>query len=143
MAAKKKSSKAMDYIVSRLKQNPNVEYASVKKGAAKKRLTVYPIMFGRAMLLLGLVKPAKKKAKKGSRRPKKKRTKRGPGRPRKASGRGPGRPRKVGRRGRPSKASSPIAAVQDLVSIVEEHARSNRELRETLEKVRHMITRVL
>ena len=137
MAAKKNST-AMDYIVSRLKRNPKVEYASVKKGAAKKRLTVYPIMYGRAKLLLGLVKAGQGKSKKA------KATKRGPGRPRKTTKRGPGRPRKaIGRGGRPSKASSPIAAVQDLVSIVEGHARSNRELRETLEKVRNMIDRVL
>ena len=148
MAAKKKS-KAMDYIVSYLKKNPKVEYAAVKEGAAKKRLTIHPIMYGRAKLLLGLVKAGQgktkkaKAAKRGPGRPRKT-AKRGPGRPRKTSGRGPGRPRKTsGRRGRPRKVTGAFAAVQDLVSNLEGHVRENRELQETLVKVRDMIDRVL
>ncbi len=86
MAAKKKSRKKttarskkptpFDFIVAALKRNPKAVYASIRDRAAKKRLTIYPVMFGRAKLLLGLVKAKPKK--------KAKVAKRGPGRPRKS-----------------------------------------------------------
>ena len=117
----KKSTKAMDFIVAQLKRNPKVSYADVKDRAAKKRLTVYPIMYGRAKALLGLVPVAKRGSKK------KKVAKRGPGRPRKTSGR----------------AATPMTAVQDLVATVENHARENAEMRKTLIKIRDLIDRVV
>lgn len=67
-------SSAMDFIVAALKKNKKAAYADIKAAADKKGLTIYPIMFGRAQLLLGIAKPRKKKA-----------GKRGPGRRRKAN----------------------------------------------------------
>jgi len=59
MAAKKQT--PMDFIVARLKKNPDIEYAKLKQAADKKKLAIFPIMFGRAKLMLGLTKPKKKK----------------------------------------------------------------------------------
>jgi hypothetical protein len=50
----------MDFLVSALKRNPNAVYADLKAKADEKKLPVYPIMFGRAKALLGLVKSAKR-----------------------------------------------------------------------------------
>ena len=55
MAAKKENP-AMDLIVDMLKKNRGTSYAEIKEAAAKKKLDVYPIMFGRAQALLGIVK---------------------------------------------------------------------------------------
>jgi hypothetical protein len=122
----------MDFIVAQLKRNPKVAYADVKERASKKRLEIYPIMYGRAKALLGLVPVAARGESKSNK--KNKITKRGPGRPRGATGRRPGRPPKI---------SAPLAAVQDLVSNIEAHARENADLRDTLTKIRTMIDRIL
>ena len=60
MAAKKP---AFEFVVAQLKKNPKVAYADVHAAAEKKGYTIYPIMYGRAKRLLGLVaaKPSKKK----------------------------------------------------------------------------------
>jgi len=83
----KKPSAAMEFIVDSLKRNRGAAYKDIKANAEKKRLKVFPIMFGRAQALLGIVKSAPrgqgkfakaKAAAAGSMLPK-----RGPGRPRK------------------------------------------------------------
>lgn len=135
--AGKKPNPAMDFIVAQLKRNPKVSYADIKERATKKRLTIYPVMYGRAKLLLGMVSVSKRRS------GKKKASKRGPGRPRKVTGRGPGRPRKTGSRGRPRSASAQITAVQDLVATVEKHARENADMRDALIKIRALIDRVV
>ncbi len=56
MAAKKLT--AMDFILAQLKKNKGVAYADVKAAAQKKGLVVWPIMYGRAKALLGLVPSA-------------------------------------------------------------------------------------
>ena len=50
----------LDYIMFRLKKDPNVSYGAVKEGADKKGYKIYPIMYGRAKNLLGLA-PSKPK----------------------------------------------------------------------------------
>ena len=55
MAAKKQSP-AMDFILDYLKKNRKAAYADVKSAAEGKKLKVFPIMFGRAQALLGIVK---------------------------------------------------------------------------------------
>lgn len=52
----KKKNHAFEFLTRTLKKNGNAVYADVAKAAAKRGLTVYPVMFGRAKLLLGLVK---------------------------------------------------------------------------------------
>jgi len=85
--AAKKNNPAMDFIVDSLKSNKAATYAEIKEAADKKKLKIFPIMFGRAQALLGIVKQAprgqgkaaKAKAAAASGAPK-----RGPGRPPKA-----------------------------------------------------------
>ncbi len=74
--ASKKTAAGMKLILAKLKKNPKVSYADVKAAAEKKKLTVYPIIYGRAKLLLGHVKAGSGKTKTTN-----KTAKRGPGRP--------------------------------------------------------------
>ena len=69
--ATKKPSPAMEFVVAALKKNPKVEYASLKESAAKKGLTIFPIVYGRAKALLGLVPVAPRGSKKKKAIPKK------------------------------------------------------------------------
>jgi len=48
----------MGFIVALLKDNPKATYAEVRAGAEKRGLEVYPIMYGRAQAMLGLVRVA-------------------------------------------------------------------------------------
>ena len=88
--AAKKTNPAMDFIVDALKSNRSAAYKDIAEAAAKKKLTIYPIMFGRAQALLGIVKAAPRgqgkmaKAKAAKAAPAAAApAKRGPGRPRK------------------------------------------------------------
>lgn len=90
--AAKKSNPAMDFIVESLKKDRKAAYKDIAEAASKKDLKVYPIMFGRAQALLGIVKSAPRgqgkaaKASKASKAPAAAAAapaKRGPGRPRK------------------------------------------------------------
>lgn len=56
--AAKKSNPAMDFIVDSLKSNRSAAYKDIAEAAAKKKMKIYPIMFGRAQALLGIVKAA-------------------------------------------------------------------------------------
>jgi hypothetical protein len=56
----KKSNPAMDFLVAELKKNKKAPYADIKAKADEKKLSLYPIMFGRAQALLGIVKSAKR-----------------------------------------------------------------------------------
>ena len=58
--ATKKSNSAMDFLVAELKKNRKAAYADIKAAADKKGLQLYPIMFGRAQAMLGIVKSAKR-----------------------------------------------------------------------------------
>jgi hypothetical protein len=60
MAAQKAPSPALEFLVDSLKRNPKAVYADLKAKADEKKLKVFPVMFGRAKLLLGLVKAAKR-----------------------------------------------------------------------------------
>ena len=61
---RKTTSPAMDFIIAQLKKEPTVEYRTVKDRADERGMTIYPIMYGRAKALLGLVptRPRKEKA---------------------------------------------------------------------------------
>ena len=97
MAAKDGAS-ALEFIREQFKKDPGVSFADVKAAAEKRGFKIYPIMYGRAMMLEGLVKGGGAKKKRG--RPKGSKNKpktmatggfairRGPGRPRKNVDRG-------------------------------------------------------
>jgi hypothetical protein len=50
----------MEFLVDSLKRNPKAAYSDLKAKADDKKLKVFPIMFGRAQLLLGIVKGSKR-----------------------------------------------------------------------------------
>ncbi len=129
--ASKKTKAGMDFLLEELKKNKHAEYRDLKEKADKKRVTIYPIMFGRAKSLLGLVKTAPRGQGKAR---KKAAAKRGPGRPRKHA------PRTAARR---SSGGDAAAAVQELVGMMNATSKENAQLRATLERVREMIDRVL
>ena len=112
----KKASPAMEFLVAALKKNPKISYADVKDAAAKKGLTLYPIMYGRAQALLGLVKVSPRGSKK----------KRGPGRPPKFGRRGPGRPRKQ---------TSAVDSLEAMIADMKEVARDRDRYRRALEQI--------
>jgi len=126
MAAKKNKA-GMDLIVAALKRNPKISYAAVKESASKKRLTIYPIMYGRAKALLGLVPVSARGSKK------------------KAAKRGPGRPRKVGRRGpgRPRKQSSPLDSLEAMITDMKGVARDRDRYRKALEQISQILDAVV
>lgn len=97
--ADNKSNPAMEFIVDSLKSDRSAAYKDIAEAAAKKKLKIYPIMFGRAQALLGIVKAAPRGQGKAAKAAKAKAAKaaapaaaapallapvkRGPGRPRK------------------------------------------------------------
>lgn len=88
--AAKKVSPAMEFIVEQLKKNRKIGYAEIKEAAEAKKLKVFPIMFGRAQALLGIVKMSPRGQGKAARAKAATASpdmlgvvKRGPGRPRK------------------------------------------------------------
>jgi hypothetical protein len=58
--AAKKNTEGLAFIVEALKHHKTATYGEIKEAAAKKGLTIWPVMFGRAQLLLGHVKGAKR-----------------------------------------------------------------------------------
>ena len=127
MAAKKKSGpEAMKFIVAALKKNKNAAYVDIRAKAEKKRLTIYPIMYGRAKALLGLVPMAKRGEGKAKKAAAKRATagaapKRAPGRPRKSAGGG---------------SADSIAAV---VSALQEGGRERDRYRKAIEQIRAIV----
>lgn len=125
MAAKKKKNvEGMAHILTSLKRNRAASYADIKASADKKGLTVYPIMFGRAKLLLGHVKAGKGKAKakaamaaKGPRR-------------------GPGRPRKGG-------DAMQLDGLESMLAVVRNTQRDLGRFRGALEKIQGILADVL
>jgi hypothetical protein len=87
--AAKKVSPAMEFIVEQLKKNRKIGYAEIRAAADAKKLKVFPIMFGRAQALLGIVKMSPRGQGKQARAKAiavPGMVKRGPGRPRKDAG---------------------------------------------------------
>lgn len=127
MAAKKQSS-GFDFVLDRLKKKRNATYAEIKESADKKGIKIYPILYGRAQALLGIVKSAKRG--KGKARAKKKAVRRGRPPKRAASRRGPGRPRKT---------ASALDSLEGLITGLKEVQRDRDQLRTALEKIQGII----
>lgn len=138
MAAKKNPS-GMKFILTHLEQNRKAAYSDVRAAAEKKGLVIYPIMYGRAQALLGIVKSSPR----GSKKKAAAKSGRGPGRPPKI-GRGPGRPPKLRRGpGRPRKESNPLDALQAMVANYRDNAREIERMRKVLETIRDLCDRQL
>jgi hypothetical protein len=123
--ATKKQSPAMEFVVAALQKEPALDYGTVRAAAIKKGLTIFPIMYGRAKALLGLVPVAprgtKKKAKKA-----------------------PIPPRgKVVRRNDRVGSAGPLDSLQDLIADMQAVARDRDRYREALEQIGKIIDAAL
>ncbi len=123
MAAKKKNP-GYEFIVAALKKNPKIEYGAVRDGAQKKRLKIFPIMFGRAKAQLGLVKSKPRKKTKATKAPKAVLVKRGPGRPRK-------------------KAAAFDGTLESIVAAVKSGEKDKARYRSALERIQGILADVL
>jgi hypothetical protein len=119
--AAKKNTEGLAFIVETLKHRKAATYAEIKEAAAKKGLTIWPVMFGRAQALLGHVKVAKRGTGKHAQASAAKAGRPMPAMPAK---RGPGRPRKNPQpasngespRGRQPDATSKSGQVRELLN---------------------------
>lgn len=53
-------SPTMEFVISELRKDPDISFADVRDRAAARGLTIYPIVYGRAKGLLGLVPTARR-----------------------------------------------------------------------------------
>ena len=129
--AAKKTNPGFDFIVAALKKNPKATYKDIAAAAAKKKLKVFPIMFGRAQAMLGIVKQAKRgKGKAAKAKAKAKAVKATPAK------RGPGRPRKN---------AAPVldGSLESIVAAVKTSERDKARYRGALEKIQAILADAL
>jgi hypothetical protein len=129
--AAKKTNPVMEFIVAALKADRKATYKDIAEAAAKKKLKTYPIMFGRAQALLGIVKSAP----------------RGQGKMAKAKAkaqtagivrRGPGRPPKVR-----SAATGFDGTIEGIVAAVKSSEQAKSRYRTALERIQSILADVL
>lgn len=129
--AAKKGNPAFDFIVAQLEKDRNVAYADIAAAAGKKGLQIYPIMFGRAKALLGLVKVARRGEGKAAKAAGTARGRAAPGR------RGPGRPRKS------AAAAADSGSIEGIVAAVKASQQEKDRYRSALEKIQQVLAGVL
>jgi len=127
--AAKKTNPGFDFIVAALKKNPKATYKDIAAAAAKKKLKVFPIMFGRAQAMLGIVKQAKRGKGKAA-KAKAKAVKATPAK------RGPGRPRK-------NAAPALDGSIESIVAAVKSSERDKARYRGALEKIQTILADAL
>lgn len=121
----------MDFIVESLKNDRNAAYRDIAEAAAKKKLKIYPIMFGRAQALLGYVKMSP----------------RGQGKMARAKAAAAGQPVKRGP-GRPPKAKAASFAgfdgtLEGIVAAVKGSEQAKARYRAALEKIQGILADAL
>lgn len=124
-----------------LRKNNDVTYAEVRAKAESKGLPIYPIMYGRAKALEGLVKVAPRGSGKQAKAKAKAMAmaKRGPGRPPKAK---VGRPPKRGP-GRPRKQANVADALGSVVAAIKDNAQATERYRRALERMSEILNEAL
>ena len=137
--AAKKSNPAMDFIVDSLKQNRAAQYKDIAEAAAKKKIKIYPIMFGRAQALLGIVKSAKRGEGKAARLK--------AGLPAVAGAapakRGPGRPRKVVAAAAVAAPASFDGSIAGIVAAVKASEQARARYQTALTRIQAILAEVL
>jgi hypothetical protein len=135
--AAKKSNPAMDFIVDSLKSNRSAAYKDIAEAAAKKKMKIYPIMFGRAQALLGIVKAAPRGQGKVA---KAKAALAAPAAPAAPVKRGPGRPRK-----NPVVAAAPAfdGTLDGIISMVKNSEQAKARYHAALSKIQAILADVL
>ena len=125
-----KGKAAFAFVKKYLEKKPGAPFAEVSKAAEKKGHKVWPIVYGRAQLLLGQAgdpKPKKAAGNKAGRGAKRLAS------PLSATGRrGPGRPRKA-------VSGAPSDAVESLIIHIRELEQERDELRHKLAQVRDLV----
>ena len=132
--AAKKTSHGFDFIVAALKKNPKAAYKDIAAAAAKKKLKVFPVMFGRAQAMLGIVKQAARGKGKVAKAKAKAKAQAGTG----VVKRGPGRPRKN---------AAPVAkldgSLESIVAAVKSSEQAKARYRGALEKIQAILSSAL
>ena len=118
----------MEFLIESLKKNKKASYADIKAKADEKKLKLFPIMFGRAQALLGIVKSAKR----GQGKMAKARAAKAAGTPVK---RGPGRPRK--------NAGTGLDGIAGILDAVRNSERERSQLRGALERIQSLVADAL
>ncbi len=136
----KKPNPGFDFIIAALKKNPKATYRDIAEAAAKKKMKIFPIMFGRAQAMLGIVKQAPRgKGKATKARATKARA--AEARAVRAAApavkkRGPGRPRK-------NPAPSMDGSLEGIVAAVKSSEQAKNRYRAALEKLQAIISDAL
>lgn len=119
----------MDFIVEALKKDKNAVYADIHAAAGKRGMKIYPIMYGRAKALLGLV-PVKPRGQG------KARVAKAAAAARAAAGtrntpvkRGPGRPPKT----------AAMGSLEAVIAALRDGERERDRYRRALEQIRHIL----
>ena len=131
--AAKKANPGFEFIVAALKKNPKATYKDISAAAAKKKMKLFPVMFGRAQAMLGIVKQAargKGKAAKAKAKASKAKALATPAK------RGPGRPRK-------NAAPSFDGSLESIVAAVKSSEQDKARYRGALEKIHSIISDAL
>ena len=131
--AAKKANPGFEFIVAALKKNPKATYKDISAAAAKKKMKLFPVMFGRAQAMLGIVKQAargKGKAAKAKAKASKAKVLATPAK------RGPGRPRK-------NAAPSFDGSLESIVAAVKSSEQAKARYRGALEKIHSIISDAL
>lgn len=131
--AAKKANPGFEFIVAALKKNPKATYKDISAAAAKKKMKLFPVMFGRAQAMLGIVKQAargKGKAAKAKAKASKAKALATPAK------RGPGRPRK-------NAAPSFDGSLESIVAAVKSSEQAKARYRGALEKIHSIISDAL
>lgn len=139
--AAKKTNPAMDFIVESLKSNRSAAYKDIAEAATKKKLTIYPIMFGRAQALLGIVKAAPRGQGKAAKAAKAAKAKADGAAPAVAAApvkRGPGRPRK-----NPIAAPAFDGTLEGIVAAVKGSEQAKARYHAALSKIQAILAEVL
>jgi hypothetical protein len=142
-AKKSDGSAALELARAFLRKKPTASFGDVKAAAEKKKIMIYPITYGRAKALEGLVEVAAYGASKKS--SKKSGAKRGPGRPKGSKNkRGPGRPKgSKNKRGPASRSrTSPMTgldSIENLVSTIKTLQRERDDAVRAVDKIRTLL----
>ena len=129
MAAKKTAKKgtqtgssAFELILSFLRKKRGASFAEVRDAAAKKGHKIYPISYGRAQSLLGIVKSSPRGQGKSAKQQRKAAGVR--------KGRGPGRPRKD---------ATGLGALEDVIRSVQQNHAEVQRYRDALQRISDII----
>jgi hypothetical protein len=143
--AEKKPNPAFDFTVEFLKKNPGATFAEVRDAADKKKLTIYPIMYGRSQALLGIIKAkprgeGKAKVAKAAKAAKAAAPAPAPAMAGAPVKRGPGRPRK---NPLPVAAGADLSSLDGIVAAIKTSEQAKARYRTALERIHAILSDAL